>query len=1003
MARYTEYTRTRLKLLAERLREKVYEATHPLDELLVSGPVDRIDWAAAQRLQYRPARLGEELGPEWATFWLKGKVAVPEAWASERVDLLFVTHSEATLWIGGRPAQGLNYEPAPSGYSWFGSRPDARLVEHASAGQVLEFQIEVACNGPFGSRERRFRTQSPYLLDRAEIARFDADAWSLYFDLEVLVELEAEAPHELDASWAGTLHRELSRVANRLDLDDRRTWPEARRVLKDLYSRKNAAHTFELSAIGHAHIDTAWLWPLAETYRKCVRTFSSQLAYMDRYPEYRFACSQAQQYDWIREREPEMFARIVDKVQAGQWVPVGGSWVEPDCNLTSGESLVRQLLFGQRFFKQHFGRYCNELWQPDVFGYNGQLPQLMRLAGMTRFLTQKLSWNRFNKPEHQTLTWEGIDGSSVLAHFPPADTYNSVATVAELRQAARLFKDHPASRQGYLLFGFGDGGGGPTPHMLEMLRRTSDLQGVPRVVQRSSDEFFAAIEAEGHELPRLVGELYFEFHRGTYTTQAKTKLGNRRCEDLLHDVEFLAASAGRLGRHAYPAEALERIWKEVLTLQFHDILPGSSIGLVHEEAERAYARLEAELEALRSQAVDALLGAGASAAVPVNTLPFPRTEVQDHPERGPVWVESAPYGVGRIARTTETVGLTPLERGGWLIENSALRAEIMPDGSLISLFHAASGRDALSAPGNIFEIYDDHPNETDAWDIDPFHLETRQACAPAHSARLLRNDALRVELEFERRVGTSSSLRQIVRLDAGARRIEFHTQVDWRESHKLLKVAFPVDVRAMNATYEMQFGVVERPTHFNTSYDLAKFEVPGHRFADLSEHGFGVALLSDCKYGYSTHRGVMRLSLLRAPTSPDPNADRGEHRFAYAVYPHSGGYQAGAVVAEARRFGVPVVWGQNAAEPMSLLGVDDPNLVLDGVKRSEDGHALILRLYEAHGARGRARLYSALPFSRASMCDLLEQELSPITHEHAKVASIELPYRPFQILTVKLD
>ncbi len=270
-------------------------------------------------------------------------------------------------------------------------------------------------------------------------------------------------------------------------------------------------------------------------------------------------------------------------MKAGQWVPVGGSWVEPDCNLTSGESLVRQLLFGQRFFKQHFGRYCNELWQPDVFGYNGQLPQLMRQAGMTHFLTQKLSWNRFNKPEHQTLTWEGIDGSSVLAHFPPADTYNSVATVAELRQAARLFKDHPASHQGFLLFGFGDGGGGPTPHMLEMLRRTTDLQGVPRVVQRTSDEFFALIEAEKHELPRLVGELYFEFHRGTYTTQAKTKLGNRRSEDLLHDVEFLAASASRLGRHAYPAEALERIWKRCSRSQFHDILPGSSIGLVHEE------------------------------------------------------------------------------------------------------------------------------------------------------------------------------------------------------------------------------------------------------------------------------------------------------------------------------------------------------------------------------------------------------------------------------------
>lgn len=1003
MARYIEYTRTRLKLLAERLRAKIYEETHPLDELFVSGPVDRITWAEAQRLTYRPARLGEALGPEWATFWFKGRATVPAAWAGQRVDLLWVTHSEATLWVGGRPVQGLNYEPAPSGYSWFGSRPDARLIEKAAPGQTLEFQIEVACNGPFGARERPFRTQSPYFLDRAEIARFDAEAWSLYFDLEVLVELEAEAPHGLDPSWAGVLHRELSRVANVLDLDDRRTWPEAKKILAELYSYKNGTHAFELSAIGHAHIDTAWLWPLAETYRKCVRTFSSQLAYMDRYPEYRFACSQAQQYDWIREREPELFARIVEKVKAGQWVPVGGTWIEPDCNLTSGESLVRQFLHGQRFFKRHFGRYCNELWQPDVFGYNGQLPQLMRLAGITRFLTQKLSWNRFNKPEHQTFTWEGIDGSSVLAHFPPADTYNSVATIAELRQAARHFKDHPSSSQGYLLFGFGDGGGGPTPYMLEMLRRTSDLQGVPRVVQRTSDEFFERIEAEKHELPRQVGELYFEFHRGTYTTQAKTKLGNRRSEDLLHDVEFLAACAGRLGRHAYPAEKLDRIWKEVLTLQFHDILPGSSIRQVHQEAERAYARLEQELLELRARALDALLGNGAPGITPVNTLPFARAEVQDHPERGPVWVEAPPYGVGRVADTAESVTLTPLELGGWLVENSALRAEILPDGSVLSLVHLATGREALAGPANLFEIYDDYPNETDAWDIDPFHLETRKLCPPAHTARVVRNDSLRVELAFERRVGAASTLRQTIRLDAGARRLEFHTEVDWHESHRLLKVAFPVEVRAMNATYEMQFGVVERPTHFNTSYDLAKFEVPGHRFADLSEYGFGVALLSNCKYGYSTHRNVMRLSLLRAPTSPDPDADRGEHRFAYALYPHAGGYQAGGVVAEARRFGVPVVWGSTAADFGSLLWVDDPNLVLESVKRAEEGHALIVRLYEAHGARGRARLYTQLPFSRASLCDLLERDVSPLPHAQAKLSRIELVYRPFQIITLKLD
>ena len=999
MTRYTDYTRTRLKLLGDRLRQAIYAAKAPLDELMVAGPTDRIGWQAAQRLEYRPARLGQALGPEWATFWFKAKTKVPDAWAGQRVDLLWVTHSEGTLWRDGKPAQGLNFEPVSGGYHWYGTRSDAVLSEQARAGETLEFQIEVACNGPFGVRERRFQSENPYLLDRAELALFDAEVWSLYYDYLVLSDLEAEGERGLDASWTGVLHRELSNFANVLDLDDRSTFAEARSILKRLYDHKNGSHAFQLSAIGHAHIDTAWLWPLAETYRKCVRSFSSVLAYMERYPEFRFACSQAQQYEWMREREPELFARIKQKVDGGQWIPVGGSWVEPDCNLPSGESLARQLIFGQRFFRKHFGRICNEFWQPDVFGYNGQLPQLMRLAGMTRFLTQKLSWNKFNKPEHQSLRWQGIDGSEVTAHFPPADTYNSVASVRELCDARAWFKDHPSSQHGFMLYGDGDGGAVPTPHMLEVLRRAKDLQGLPRTEQRSSDEFFGLLEAEEHELPLLVGELYFEFHRGTYTTQAKTKLGNRRSEDLLHDVEFLSAVAGRLGRAGYPADELERAWKCVLTNQFHDILPGSSIGIVYEEAERDYATLEKDLGGLRERVAQSLVEPGDS-PLPLNTLPFSRRELVEHPRAGLLWVECEPYAIGRLAEAPEQVSLTTLERGGFLLENAALRAELLPDGSVVSLLHRASGRETLTAPGNVFELYDDQPNECDAWDIDPFHLETRRQCPPAHDVRVLASGGLRAALQFERRIGQKSTLRQVVRLDAGARRLEFHTEIDWQETHKLLKVAFPADVRAMNATYEMQFGVVERPTHYNTRHDFAKYEVPGHRFADLSEHGFGLALLSDCKYGYSTLHGTMRLSLLRAPTSPDPKADIGQHRFAYALYPHQGSWQDAAVVAEARRFGVPVVWTRGKAAPRSFFASDDPNLVIDTVKKSDEGYALVLRLYEAHGARGRARIRTSLPFSRASLCDLLEREVSPVPVQQGM---LELAYRPYQVLTLKLE
>ena len=430
----------------------------------------------------------------WATYWFRVEATVPAEWAGERVDLEWVSHSEATLWMDGRPVQGLNSSPD-------GARVDAPVLDPAAGGERLDLRVELACNGKFGELPRPYASLEPVVLDRCRIARFDRRAWDLHHDFDVLRRLEADAVNGLDESWAGELLAELNRFCNVWVEDDRSTWDEGEAILKALLAHRNGSHVHELSAIGHAHIDTAWLWPLAETQRKMVRTFSSQTAYMDRYPEFRFACSQAQQYDWIRERSPDLYRRILAHAEAGRWVPVGGTWIEPDCNLPSGESLVRQFLHGQRFFERELGRRCREFWNPDVFGYNGQLPQIMRGAGIGRFLTQKLSWNRFNAPPHHTFMWQGIDGSEVLAHFPPADTYNATAEVEELRRSARDYKDHDRSGRSLLLFGYGDGGGGPTPEMLETLRRVRDLQGVPRTTMVSSDEFFEALEARGCRPP----------------------------------------------------------------------------------------------------------------------------------------------------------------------------------------------------------------------------------------------------------------------------------------------------------------------------------------------------------------------------------------------------------------------------------------------------------------------------------------------------------------------
>ena len=986
MQRHPTYTRDRIRDVAARVEALIYPEVRAPELLEVAGPTGRIGLDEAERLEFRPASLGEQFGPLWSTWWFRVAATVPETWAGSRVDLLWVTHSESTLWVEGRSVQGLNSSPE-------GARPDALLLDPCRGGERLDLRIEMACNGTFGRLAGPYESLQPVVLDRAVFGRFDQRAWSLFHDLDVLRRLEADAANGLDPAWAGMLLHELNRFCNVWD-EDPATWEEAAAILARLYQQRNAGVVHRLSAIGHAHLDTAWLWPLAETYRKAVRTFSSQVAYLDRYPEYRFCCSQAQQYEWIRRRNPELYGRIARHVGDGRWVPVGGTWVEPDCNLPSGESLARQFLHGQRFFEREFGRRCREFWNPDVFGYASQLPQIMRLAGIDRFLTQKLSWNRFNKPEHHTFRWEGVDGSRVLAHFPPADTYNATADVAELRRSARDYRDHDRSRRSLLVFGWGDGGGGPTPAMLESLRRSADLEGVPPTEIATPERFFDDLEADADELPVVVGELYFEYHRGTYTSQAAVKLGNRRGERALHDAEFLSAAASRLGGAAYPRERLNELWQLLLLNQFHDILPGSSIGEVYEDAAADHARVLDGAQGIAAKALAALAGAGP--ATPVNTIGSRRAEVATGEDGAPVWVVAEPYAAGAPAEAPDAVAVTE-SADGVVLENGRIRAELAADGSLRSLVERATGREALAAPGNVLQEYDDRPTAFDAWDLDPFHLETVRDAPPAQRRPGIAATPLRAEVVFERPLGRASRLVQTVRLDAGSPRLEFRSEVDWAESHRALKVLFPVAVRAASAAYEMPFATTERPTHYSTSRDLAQFEVPGHRFADLSEHGFGVALLTDCKYGYSTLGGEMRITLLRAPKEPDPAADMGRHTFAYAVMPHAGGWREAGVAAEARRFNAPLVWAGRGVSLPSFASVADPNLVLDTIKQAEDSEALVIRLVEMHGARGTARLRLGFPIVDARSCNLLEDSGPRLS---VADGTVEVAYRPHQVISL---
>jgi alpha-mannosidase len=999
---------------AAALAARVYTTRAPVHLAVHSAP-GRTSYDEAIQGDYRPAAVGEKFGPLWSTHWFRVTFEIPAAWEGQEVHLLWDAAGEACVWQEGAPLQGLtgsfnNWIPEPI-------RKEFCVARQARSGEHLEYYIEVACNGLFGLA---IATHNPRIgeLSQAEIALFDRDAWDLYWDLKVIADMALHLP--ANTPRGGQALYAANEMVNTILLDDRSTWPAARAIAARFLAAHNGDGQHNLSAVGHAHIDTAWLWPIAETKRKIVRTLASAMRMMDAYPDYLFTCSQAQQLVWVKDAHPALYAQVRAKVQAGQFLPVGGTWVEPDCNIPSGESLVRQFLYGQRFFAAEFGARCAVFWNPDVFGYSGALPQIMHLSGIRYFLTQKLSWNQFNKPASHTFLWEGIDGTRVLTHFPPADTYNAMADVKEVLFNVSNFKDHERANESYMLFGFGDGGGGPTNGMVEQLRRMADVDGLPRTQMRAPDAFFARCEADLKDPLVVTGELYFELHRGTYTTQARNKLQNRRAEQLLHDTEILCALAHALQNRAYPQAQLQTLWQLVLLNQFHDIIPGSSIAEVYADSAQDYAAVLHGAAVLRDGALGALLPVaepGDTLAV-FNTLGTRRCEVVALPagvagaqvshDGGSLAIVCAPalgYGVqapgaeapgGAAATITE-------DEGGFSLENDHLRASFDRTGALRSLLHKATERECIEpgAAGNKFVLYEDMPNAWDAWDVDAFHLEKRLPLPGAVAARIVETGPLRVALTFDYALSAQSSLHQVVTLDALGARLNFACMVQWQETQKFLKVEFPLNVRAAFATYEIQFGHVERPTHFSTSQDMARFEVPAHRWADLSEPDFGVALLNDCKYGYAAHDNILRLSLLRSPTDPDPAADRGRHTFAYALYPHTGSPQAAGVVEEGLCFNVPLLLrasdGLEGSE--SFLEVDSPALIIDTVKRAEESDALIVRLYESRGTRGVARLTTTLPLAGAALTNLLEDEIGALVVENGGVM---LEFKPFEIVTVLL-
>lgn len=993
----------------------LYPEKHPLAAAMWEAAGEPVSYAEAIAQEFRPVREGAAWGREWGTAWFRFQGEVPAEWAGREVvalvDLSFEDEEgfgrEGQVWENGRPTIAVSRYRRAIPLS--GPRVDFHV--EASANPLSEWHWRAPA--PRDPEERLFR------LREACLALVDAEAFGLLIDFRVCREAMLELPEE--STRRARLRRGLDLACRRMEAGHGEWVPSARAILAPLLVRRNGDTVHRITATGHAHIDTAWCWPLRETIRKCARTFSTALAYMERYPDYRFSCSQPVQYLWMKAHYPTIFEGIREAVKRGQWEPIGSMWVEPDCNVPSGEALVRQLIHGKEFFEREFGVTTRDLWLPDVFGYSAALPQILQKAGVDRFLTQKISWSDTNRFPHHTFLWEGIDGTRIFSHFPPVDTYNARATAAELARAERQFAQKEIASRSLMPFGYGDGGGGPSIEMIERLRRWRDFEGLPAVEMGTVAGFFEAAIEDIEDPPVWCGELYLELHRGTYTSQAHNKLMNRRSELLLREAEFFEAICSRvapgelLEADPWPertvwdvpghgpakagsptAKALDRAWKLLLLNQFHDILPGSSIGRVYEDSRRDYEVIERLGQAVRDAALRRLAGEGeGDEVVAFNSLAHERAEVAELPDGSlrPLRVPACGY---RMPGSDEIFAEVTLEESadGWRISNGLLAAQVARNGTLTSLVHLATGHESLSGPANEFHLLRDYPNRWSAWDIEGSAMEDYEVVGQLATAAVVESGPLRAILEFHHAFGASTVTQRVI-LQAGSGRLDFDTTVDWRERDRVLKVAFPLAIRSDYATFEIQSGHVRRPVHRNTSWDAARFEVPMQRWVDLSESDHGVALLNDGLFGCDVLGQRVRLTLLKGGSAPDPRADIGVHRRVFSLFPHAGAAPLGGVIEEALNLNVPlqVITGRMPEESGSWLSFDRPGISLDALKRSEDGSSVVLRLNEAYGRRTPLKI----AFAGVSLVetDLLERPLE----EGADSAALEV--RPFDLRTFR--
>ena len=967
--------------MEERLSKLFDEIYTPISTLSVTAfitdePLPYQERENGSRLELKA---GDRWGKLWDCAWMNMKGEIPEGTDFSKVAFLLDVGGEGCVFDkNGVPFKGITNKD--SFYSFHLGYPGKVVVypdDSMKNGGKIDIWVDCGANDLFGEDEH-CPLDKIGVLHRAEIAKVNDEKRSLYYDLEVIWHL-AEA----------TKDETLKAEAQKCYEDAISAYPEcierAKEITKAFLARRSESD-FEITALGHAHIDLAWLWPIRETKRKAARTFATVLRNSERYKDYLFGVSQPQMLEWVRDEHPELYKQMKKLYDDGRLELQGGFWVESDTNVPSGESLVRQMLYGKKFFKEEFGYEQEILWIPDVFGYTAQLPQIMAKSGVKYFLTIKMSWNAVNRFPHSTFNWVGLDGSTILTHMPPEGNYNSAARAESMIQTEDKFLEREIDNRSMLLYGIGDGGGGPGMEHLERLAREYDLVGIPKVKQGFAIDFFNGLAKDQDKFPSYKGELYLEKHQGTYTTQSRNKRSNRKCEVGFHDAEIMSTIASLVSSQKYPKKELETLWKEVLLYQFHDIIPGSSIKRVYDETDVRYAYIENEIKRIEREAFSAI--SDKKGECYFNPSPFKFDGYVKNGD-GYDYVSALPMSF----TTAKKSDRDDVVLGDNFIENNKIKVVFTEEGGIGSVIGKADNFEYLRGEGNVLNAYSDTLN---AWEVPAdFAVNPRERLTlQSVSQKIVDGVAERVSVYT---VG-ESRLTQTVCIYPDSARIDFKTLVDWQETHKMLRAAFPLTAVSDEARCDIQYGSIMRPTHKRDSFAAAKKEVCAHKFIDISDGAHGAALLNDCKYGHRVWDSVLDIDLLRSSMYPGKDADKGRQEFTYSFYPHIGNY-VNPILSEGYALNNPPKafdgCAPEAFTDASVANCSAENVAIDWVKNSEDGEGIIVRAYEFEGRSATAEisLNKAFGERKAYLCDLMENIICEIDQS--------AEFKPFEIQTIK--